>query len=86
MPVKENKAYIAVVDTNVIISALLSHYSDAATSLVLDYLFKGLIVPLYNKEKKPLGKTPKGFFKFVGCGFLPPFLEIPETVGKIDVD
>ena len=50
MPVKENKVYIAVVDTNVIISALLSHYSDAATSLVLDYLFKGLIVPLYNEE------------------------------------
>ena len=47
---KENNVYVAVIDTNVIISALLSHYPDAAISLVLDYLFKGLIVPLYNEE------------------------------------
>lgn len=50
MPVKESKVYFAVIDTNVIISALLSHYSDAATSLMLDYLFKGLVIPLYNEE------------------------------------
>ena len=50
MPAKENKTYFAVIDTNVIISALLSHYSDAATSLMLDYLFKGFIIPLYNEE------------------------------------
>ncbi len=47
---KGNKVYFAVVDTNVIVSALLSHYSDAATSLMLDYLFKGMIIPLYNEE------------------------------------
>ena len=66
MPVKESKVYFAVIDTNVIISALLSHYSDAATSLMLDYLFKGLVIPLYNEEilSEYSNVLHRGKFKF----------------------
>jgi len=40
----------AVIDTNVIISALLSRHQDSATVKVLDYLFDRTIVPIYNDE------------------------------------
>lgn len=40
----------AVIDTNVIISALLSHHQDSATVKVLDYLYDRTIVPIYNDE------------------------------------
>lgn len=38
----------AVVDTNVLVSALLSSKDDAATVLVAEKLFTGEIVPLYS--------------------------------------
>lgn len=40
----------AIIDTNVIISALLSKYKDSATVKILDYLFDRIIVPVYNDE------------------------------------
>ena len=40
----------AVIDTNVIVSALLSSHDDAATVQVVAKLFTGEIVPLYNAE------------------------------------
>ena len=40
----------AVIDTNVIVSALLSRHSDAATVKILDHLFDRTIVPIYNDE------------------------------------
>lgn len=40
----------AVIDTNVIVSALYSHKTDAATILVLDYLTQGILQPLVNNE------------------------------------
>ena len=40
----------AVIDTNVIISALLSRHQDSATVKVLDYLYDRTIVPVYNDE------------------------------------
>ena len=43
-------AYYAVIDTNVIVSALLAKKSDAATVKVLDAVFDGRIVPLYHKD------------------------------------
>ncbi len=42
--------YYAVIDTNVLISALLSKNSDAATVKVLRAIFDGRIVPLYHNE------------------------------------
>ena len=38
----------AVIDTNVLVSALLSKNSDAATVKVMDAVFEGKIVPLYH--------------------------------------
>lgn len=42
--------YYAVIDTNVLISALLSKNSDAATVKVLRAILDGRIVPLYHNE------------------------------------
>lgn len=40
----------AVIDTNVIVSALITKRSDSPTRLILDYLFSGKIIPIYNDE------------------------------------
>ena len=40
----------AVIDTNVIISALLSRHQDSATVKILDYLYDRTIIPIYNDE------------------------------------
>lgn len=40
----------AVVDTNVLVSALLSSHVDAATVQVVSKLFSGEIMPLYSNE------------------------------------
>ncbi|MCI9314354.1 MAG: putative toxin-antitoxin system toxin component, PIN family [Lachnospiraceae bacterium] len=42
--------YYAVIDTNVIIAALLSKNVDAATVKVLDAVFDGRIIPLYHRD------------------------------------
>lgn len=41
--------YYAVIDTNVIVSALLSKNNDAATVQVLEAVLKGHIIPLYHQ-------------------------------------
>lgn len=41
----------AVIDTNVVVSAALSRLrSDANTAKVLEYVFSGKIIPVYNEE------------------------------------
>ena len=40
----------AVIDTNVIVSALITKREDSPTRLILDYLLKGRIIPVYNEE------------------------------------
>lgn len=42
--------YHAVIDTNVIVSALLTKHEDAATLQVMRAVFSGQIIPLYHKE------------------------------------
>ena len=42
--------YYAVIDTNVLISALLSKNEDSATIKVLDAVFEGKIIPLYHQD------------------------------------
>ena len=42
--------YLVVIDTNVIVSALLSKHKDAATVQVLDAVFDRKIIPIYNDE------------------------------------
>ena len=40
----------AVIDTNVLVSALFSVHSDSATVIIIDKVSDGTIVPLYNSE------------------------------------
>ena len=40
----------AVIDTNVLVSALLSVHPDSATVIIRDLISDGTIVPLYNEE------------------------------------
>lgn len=42
--------YYAVIDTNVLLSALLSKNEDSATVKVLDAVFEGMIIPLYHQD------------------------------------
>ena len=56
----------AVIDTNVFVSALLSHHSDAATVQVVEAISLKGIRPLYNEEifaeyEEVLGRTKFGF-------------------------
>ncbi len=45
-----NMKLLTIIDTNVIVSAFLSRHNDSATVLLLDCLFKGTIIPIYNDE------------------------------------
>lgn len=40
----------AVIDTNVIVSALISKHSDSATVLVMECIFHDIVTPIYNNE------------------------------------
>ena len=40
----------AVIDTNVLVSAILSIHPDSATVIIRDKIIDGLIIPLYNAE------------------------------------
>ena len=42
--------YFAVFDTNVLVSAMITHNSDSATVKVLEQVVKGRIIPLFNDE------------------------------------
>ena len=42
--------YYAVIDTNVLISALLSKKEDSVAIKVLDAVFEGKIIPLYHQD------------------------------------
>lgn len=58
--------YYAVIDTNVLVSALLSSHEDAATVQVVSKLFSGEIIPLYSTEiireyAEVLGRKKFGF-------------------------
>lgn len=43
-------ACYAVIDTNVLVSALLSSHDDAATVLVIGKVFSGEVIPLFSDE------------------------------------
>ena len=43
-------AYYAVIDTNVLVSALLSKHSDAATVLLVERMILGDLIPVYSTD------------------------------------
>lgn len=47
---ENNMKIFAVIDTNVIVSALISKHSDSATVLVLESIFIDAVTPIYNDE------------------------------------
>ena len=42
--------YLVVIDTNVLVSALLSKYNNAATVQILEAVFNEIIIPVFNDE------------------------------------
>ena len=42
--------YYAVFDTNVLVSAMVTHNSDSATVKVIEQVARGSIIPLFNDE------------------------------------
>ena len=42
--------YLVVIDTNILVSALLSKHNDASTVKVINALYSSQIIPLYNSE------------------------------------
>ena len=44
------KRMLAVIDTNVILSALITRNEEAATVKVLDAVFDGIVIPLYHED------------------------------------
>ena len=63
----------AVIDTNVLVSALFTHTVDAATARVVEALMQGKFVPLYivtgNQKhfpKKPIVVTPAEMMEILG--------------------
>lgn len=62
----------AVIDTNVIVSALLSRYQDSATVKILDHLYDRDIVLVYNDEileeyEAVLGRSKFNFSEETVC-------------------
>lgn len=43
-------SYYAVIDTNILVSALLSTHKDAATVQVVGRIFSGQVIPLFSRE------------------------------------
>ena len=60
----------AVIDTNVLVSALLAARTDSPTVLIRDYILVGSIIPMYNEEilmeyKAVLSRPKFGFPSFL---------------------
>lgn len=58
----------AVIDTNVLVSALLASHADSATVMVMNAIVRGEIIPMYNEEilneyEEVLNRKKFGFSK-----------------------
>lgn len=42
--------YLVVIDTNVLVSSLLSKHKDASTVQIINAVFSGTIIPVFNNE------------------------------------
>lgn len=83
----------AVIDTNVLVSALLSSYDDAATVLVVGKLFSGEVIPLFSdeilEEYNEVLRRPKFHFSEGTVSMLLQTIEkygeriVPEPTGEL---
>jgi putative PIN family toxin of toxin-antitoxin system len=79
----------AVIDTNVIVSALLSRHHDSATVKILDYLYDRVIIPVYNneiiEEYTAVLRRPKfNFSEEMVCATIEAIKEGGVDAGRID--
>ena len=83
---KEEKT-LAVIDTNVIVSALLDHDRESNPSLILDDILSGIITPLYNDEilSEYRDVLSRDKFSFVESDIENTLNLFPEKGVKIDV-
>lgn len=48
---RRNKLYYAIIDTNVLVSALLSRiHATSAPAKIMEYLYRGNLIPIYNEK------------------------------------
>lgn len=47
---KMKKLFFVVIDTNVLVAALLTRHPDSATVQVVELIFNGRLIPLFNRE------------------------------------
>lgn len=47
---KIKKQFFAVIDTNVLVAALITRHPDSATVQVVELIFNGRLIPLFNRE------------------------------------
>ena len=74
----------AVIDTNVLVSAMLTHNNQSATIQVMEAMFANKIIPLYNKEiiseyEDVLHRAKFGFSEADICHYV-------ETLKQVGVD
>ena len=76
--------FYAVIDTNVLVSALLSNHDDAATVQVIDRLFDGDVIPVYSNaviaEYREVLHRPKFHFSAETVDL---FLSVIEKFGLL---
>jgi len=88
--------YYAVIDTNVIVAALLSKHDDAATLRVVNAVLEGTITPLYHKEmiaeyeevlRRPKFHLSEENIQLVIASFIQYGVEVfPQPSGEILID
>ena len=86
----------AVIDTNVLVSALLSSHDNAATVLVVGKLFSGEVIPLFSdeilKEYNEVLRRPKFHFSEEAVRMLLQTIEkygeqvVPTPTGELLLD
>lgn len=85
--------YYAVIDTNVLVSALLSSHNDAATVQIINRLYDGDFIPLYSDDilceyNKVLRRKKFHFSEEIVCTLIDTIIDcgeyiIPLSTGEI---
>ena len=88
---EDHKKIYAVIDTNVVVSALLAKYEKLPPSLILKYIFELIIIPVYNNEilaeyKDVLSRPKFNFSPEKVEGLLETIQQIGLNVDKVEVD
>ena len=78
----------AVIDTNVLVSALLTHNMDAATAKVVQALMKHQFTPLYNEEiideySDVLNRAKFGFSKSTVISYINAIKHLGQEASRI---